>query len=219
MLNGRNYSTLLVFIVLCTSISAHAAPSNTDIFDSRSPQIDFTHLQDTKRHLSNPNVSAIEQDSQGFIWIGTQDGLNRFDGVNTRKYTSQAGDKKSLANSWIADIHADSEGRLWIASKEGINLYLAEQDEFALITDAAPTKRSYYTSIAESDGGIMWFGNEEEGVLRYDTNTKETRLYSADEKHAGSLSSNTIKSLFVDSQQRLWVGTYGGGLYLWSRMV
>lgn len=212
LLNGRQYIYSLVFCIFCFGLSVHAAPSNFDNFDSRSPEIDFTHLRDTKRHLSNPNVTAIEQDSQGFVWIGTQGGLNRFDGVNTRKYASNPGDKKSLASNWIADIFNDSEGRLWIASKEGINLYLAEQDEFTLITSAEQTKRHFYSSIAESAGGIMWFGNQEEGLLRYNTNTKETRFFTADEKLAGSLSSNSTKSLLVDRQQRLWVATDGGGL-------
>lgn len=212
LLYGRLYIYLIASFLFYFDLSAHASPSFNELFDSRSQQIDFIHLSDSKRYLSNPNVTAIEQDSQGFIWIGTQDGLNRFDGVNTRKYTNHSRDNTTLANNWITDIFSDSEGRLWIATKDGINLYLAEQDEFALINEAEQFKRHDYSSIAESAGGIMWFGNAERGLLRYDTNNKETRVYTADETVAGSLSSNVTQSLLVDSQQRLWVATNGGGL-------
>lgn len=190
----------------------HAAPANLKDANFRSQQIDFIHLIDSNRHLSNPNITAIEQDNKGFIWIGTQYGLNRFDGVNTRKYTSHSNDKNNLANNWITDIYNDSQGRLWITTKEGINLYLPEQDDFALISDPQKATGLHYIGIAESANGILWFANAEEGVLRYDSRKNEKYFYTAEENVLGSLSSNLTVSVLEDSQKRLWVSTHSSGL-------
>tara|TARA_R110000751_G_scaffold4388_1_gene21572 strand:+ start:101697 stop:106262 length:4566 start_codon:yes stop_codon:yes gene_type:complete len=214
LLNYTKKYNKLVLYLFCHCLFVTASFANPLNFDSRAPQIDFTHLIDTKRQLSNPNVNAIEQDSQGFIWIGTQDGLNRFDGLTTRQYTSIRGDETSLVANYINAIYEDSEGRLWVASKQGINLYLAENDSFTVITDTDEVSGRDYISIAESAKGIMWFGSQDKGLLRYDTNLATFQTFIADEDVPASLSDNRTRAVFVDSQQRLWIATDGGGLNL-----
>lgn len=71
--------------------------------------------------LSQSIVYCILQDSKGFIWIGTQDGLNKYDGLNFHNYSNVADDTCSISNNWIYSIFEDSKGDIWIGTRRGLN--------------------------------------------------------------------------------------------------
>ncbi|AHW61911.1 Signal transduction histidine kinase [Draconibacterium orientale] len=83
--------------------------------------------------LSQSVVNCLFQDSQGFIWVGTQNGLNRFDGENFRVYRYLPNDSLSISNNWIYALSEDRQGNLWIGTKGGLNKYLREKDCFQRI--------------------------------------------------------------------------------------
>jgi ligand-binding sensor domain-containing protein len=83
------------------------------------PDLRFSHLTD-KDGLSNDNVTAITQDQDGLIWIGTQNGLNRFDGYGFKKFYANANDPKSMPNSFLSEIVPDRKNNLWVSCAEGI---------------------------------------------------------------------------------------------------
>jgi ligand-binding sensor domain-containing protein len=78
-------------------------------------EITFKHIT-TEQGLSNPSVYAIVQDKRGFMWFGTQDGLNKFDGYQFTVYKNDLVDSLSLSNNWITVLYEDSFGELWIQS-------------------------------------------------------------------------------------------------------
>src|SRR5690606_16246185 len=84
--------------------------------------------------LSNNNVLALAQDRHGFIWIGTNDGLNRYDGYGFTTYRHDARDSTTLSNNGVSALLLDSEGRLWVGATEGVNLYNPSTGTFTSYT-------------------------------------------------------------------------------------
>ena len=86
------------------------------------PNIQFAHLAD-KEGLSNNQVNSIVQDHDGFIWIGTNDGLNRYDGYKVRSFYQMPGVKNSLIFNGVSNLVCDHKNGLWICTSEGISYY------------------------------------------------------------------------------------------------
>src|SRR5215204_3993388 len=108
---------LLVTIIL--SHKAFAQP----------PPLQFQHLTDA-HGLSHNRVWSITQDKYGFIWMGTQDGLNRFDGYNVDVYRTERGNKNSLPNSFIRCLFSNSHGTVWIGTQNGLAYYDDRSNSF-----------------------------------------------------------------------------------------
>lgn len=95
----------------------------------------FRHLS-IENGLSQNTVNAILQDYQGYMWFGTKDGLNRFDGYTSRIYKSDPFDSTSVSDNHITSILEDDLQRLWIGTRlGGLNLYDREKDAFIRVTD------------------------------------------------------------------------------------
>ncbi|NQZ07824.1 MAG: hypothetical protein HRT35_11740, partial [Algicola sp.] len=78
----------------------------------------------TSEHgLSQMSVNAVLQDKQGFMWFGTQDGLNRYDGYQFRVYRNDRDDITSLASNWVNALHEDNDGNLWVGTNMGLHKY------------------------------------------------------------------------------------------------
>ncbi|MFI3322689.1 MAG: helix-turn-helix domain-containing protein [Rikenellaceae bacterium] len=118
--------TLLVAILLQFSVNAtHSIKYE--------PQL-FKHLSVKSGDLSNDDVLCLKQDSRGYLWIGTSDGLNRFNGYSTKIYKNSQ-DNQLFASNKINSIEEDSEGRLWIGTSEGVSVYDFEKDTFLCLID------------------------------------------------------------------------------------
>lgn len=88
--------------------------------------------------LSQSVVNCIFQDSKGYVWFGTQNGLNRFDGISFKVFTYVPNDTTSISNNWIYSIAEDRQGNLWIATKGGLNKYFREENRFEKILYSTP---------------------------------------------------------------------------------
>ena len=110
---------LLVFLLLA-SLSAW-------------PQQFFFTNYPIEKGLSQSVVNCVFQDSRGYIWAGTQNGLNRFDGYHFEIYSYDPADSCSLSNSWIYSIDEDREGNLWIGTKGGLNQWIPKEKRFKRI--------------------------------------------------------------------------------------
>ena len=96
---------------------------------SFSQQLFFSHYS-IEEGLSQSVVNCLFQDSKGFIWIGTQNGLNKFNGYTFEIYTSNPTDTSTLSNNWIYSIDEDAEGNLWIGTKGGVNKFIRKEKKF-----------------------------------------------------------------------------------------
>ena len=173
----------------------------------------FEHIG-TAEGLSQSNVICIFQDSRGFMWFGTRDGLNRYDGYTIKVYKSDIKNPSSISGNTINDILEDAAGNLWIATFNGLNMFDRRKETFKSFI-ANPTDRDGIASnlintLAIDSDQKLWIGFEDSGVDRFDLKTQQFVHYrrGIDQQ---SLSDDGVKTI-LDDGEHLWVGTYSGGL-------
>lgn len=115
---NRGLSTVLLTILLSAGAAAASTAATSDV----RPNIRFDRLG-PQQGLSQTAVMSLMQDTQGFVWVGTQSGLNRFDGYTFEVFDYDADDENSLSNGWIWDLVQDRLGYIWIATESGVTGY------------------------------------------------------------------------------------------------
>lgn len=125
----------------------------TFIYSSLSAENYYFKQFQIENGLSNNNVTCCIQDSQGFIWIGTRDGLNRFDGYSFRIFRDTDEGSKSIGNNWILSLAIDNKGSLWIGTFMGIYKYNAKEENFDLIPFCKGMKAK---NLVFDSSGNLW---------------------------------------------------------------
>ena len=131
--------------------------------------------------LSQSSVRSIIQDRQGFLWIGTEDGLNRFDGYHFKVYRPLPNDPNSLSDRWISDLLADRDGYLWIGTRQGgLNRFDPRTELFTHYQhnpdDPASVSSDNIRSIAQDAAGSLWVGTFD-GLDQLDPQTGQFRHF------------------------------------------
>jgi signal transduction histidine kinase/ligand-binding sensor domain-containing protein len=179
----------------------------------------FEHFG-TASGLSESNVLCILQDSRGFMWFGTADGLNKYDGYSFTVYKNDPKNPNSLSNDFIQAITEDKNGDLWIATSGGLSRYDRRKDQFTRFQNDPGNPLSIsndeINSVSEDEKGNIWIGTSD-GLDMLDPAKKQFIHYRYDKKDNTSLSNNYITKIFVDSRQGLWIGTLEGGLNFFNR--
>ncbi|TKB98688.1 hybrid sensor histidine kinase/response regulator transcription factor [Pedobacter cryophilus] len=166
-----------------------------------------------ERGLSQSSVLSIAQDSMGFIWMGTKDGLNRYDSQGFEVYKHQVNDKNSISSSLnINTLLTDSKGNLWVGTQEGLNKYVPETNSFIRYLNQPNNKTSLSNntirSLYEDKQGNLWVGTEN-GLNKLVGNQKFERFFCS-----GSVGNKMvhpiIKAIYQDSKNILWVGSLKG---------
>lgn len=161
--------------------------------------------------LSQSVVNCVLQDSHGYLWVGTQNGLNRFDGYQFSVFLYNPDDSVSLSNNWIYAIAEDKNGDLWIGTKQGLNRYNRKRDNFQRI----PHSSNYgglisycvYDVIVASTGII--YLNTTPTLTVIDPERKTIRHYPTNFPSDGVIEDNKIP-LLEDSEGDIWVGNNNG---------
>jgi signal transduction histidine kinase/ligand-binding sensor domain-containing protein/DNA-binding response OmpR family regulator len=161
--------------------------------------------------LSSNNVNSIIKDRFGYMWFATEDGLNRFDGINFTVYNHNELDSNSLATNQLQTIYEDPQGNLWVGTNRTLSLYDRQKDCFHNFNIA---KGTAIRAICSDKAGHLWIGSYA-GLIFYDPSRRTAKYYTADSAKPGHLLSNTVTSLFVDTWGRLWIGG-NTGLYLYQ---
>ncbi|MCB0285622.1 MAG: hypothetical protein KDE57_03125, partial [Calditrichaeota bacterium] len=141
--------------------------------------VEFEHLG-VDQGLSHNSGLCIQQDSHGFIWIGTQNGLNRYDGYTFKKYFHEPNDSTSLSDSYINSLFLDSRGDIWVGTnKGGLNRYDRNNDRFQRFQNDPDEPNSIgegsVTQIAEDANGTIWAAVISSGLFRF--NRKNSDFY------------------------------------------
>ncbi len=171
--------------------------------------------------LSQASANAIQQDAGGFMWIGTQDGLDRWDGYQIEVFKRDPDDPASLFDNFITNLWQDSDGRFWIfhGSGEGITLLDPLRRTFRrLVHDPAdarslgPSARFFNgRAVFEDSGGRVWLGTGGGGINLVDKTTLKVERLRHDEDDPESLAHDDVNQIFEASDGTLWIST-GGGL-------
>ncbi|MBF0497281.1 MAG: PAS domain S-box protein [Deltaproteobacteria bacterium] len=208
---------LLLWELLMLFICPRTVSSNNTING-----IQFEHLT-FEQGLSRPTVYAIIQDKQGFIWFGTEDGLNRDDGYTFKVYRPDPNNPNSLSSGAIGYLYQDHEGNIWIGTRnQGLNKFDPVTETFTRYVhdDSDPGSLSYnYLMIApicEDTAGVLWVGTRGGGLNKFDRVTQKFAHYRHNDKDPHSLSHDSIRAICPGVRPNrthiLWIGTEGGGL-------
>ena len=164
--------------------------------------------------LSQSWVYTILQDRHGFLWIGTDNGLDRYDGYEIQSFRHRDGNRGSLADSKVYSLLEDRRGRLWVGTVAGgLDRFDAATGEFEHFSSdpADPSSLSdpFVAALLEDDAGRLWVGTFR-GLDRYDEETGTFQHFRHRAGDSETLADDRIRALFQDRSGRLWVGTEGG---------
>lgn len=173
-------------------------------------QLSFDHLSVTNG-LSQSTVLSICKDSRGYLWFGTRDGLNRYDGRSFKIYRSDPEDIHTIsAEDYVSCIVEDKKKQLWIGTQNGLNRYIPERDAFERIIynqkDPNSISDKIILAMLVDRKGQIWFGtNLGLSMLESPDSRKFKQFYKAD-----GLAGNSIYALTEDRKGNIWVGSSAG---------
>lgn len=161
--------------------------------------------------LSNSSVSCIIKDRHGFIWIGTWNGLNRYDGYDMTVFQHDPTDSSSLSSGNINTIFEDNEGLIWITTDDGLSCYEQITGKFKRYTFTLRNNGSelkQLSGITQDADGILWIGSIDGGLISLDKITGKYFIHT----NNFSQRSNTIFAIWADkvNEKYIWLGTADG---------
>lgn len=206
----------------------------------------FNHFQ-VNRGLSNNAILCSVQDQDGFIWFGTRDGLNRFDGYRFKNFFHESENEKSLGSNLIHSLMVRKTNEIWVGTDQGIYIYDPQQEEFSLFDKVY---KSESLQISEDHQGNIWFISNS-SLNKYDPKTQhvdktyaerwkeKTHAFCIDQNNEvwiglkesicninsgkeytfsnGKQFTGRVEELFVDDDNNIWIGTSHHGVYKWDR--
>ena len=175
-------------------------------------QTTFRHLN-TGDGLAHNTVMDLIQDHRGFLWIGTADGLNRYDGERFQTYRRSARDTRSLSSNYVNCLLEDRQHRLWIGTNFGGVSQLDSSGvrfiHFPRATNGADLSTVNITDLAQDHRGFIWASTNGQGLLQIDPTTRQVRQLTTENS---GLPSNFIRQLCTDHLGNLWLGNQYGML-------
>jgi signal transduction histidine kinase/ligand-binding sensor domain-containing protein len=176
----------------------------------RAQNVTFTRYP-IEAGLSQSVVNCIFQDSKGYIWVGTQNGLNRFDGYNFEVFTNKPSDTGTISNNWIYSIDEDNDGNLWIGTKGGLNQFIRSEKRFRKITwrnGYTNNITDYIYDVRVSKKGMIII-NTPPVLTIFDPGNWSFKHYISILPYDGSVKDNSIP-LLEDKEGMIWIGSTMG---------
>src|SRR5512135_931505 len=164
--------------------------------------------------LSQSSVRCVVQDSRGFIWFGTEDGLNRYDGYDFKVYKHDPDNPATLANNAITALYEDSTGMLWVGTESnGLDRFDREQERFTHYrhnpADAAGLSDDHIRALYEDKTGVLWIGTEN-GLSRIDLRQQRWSNFRIGAGAPEVIQNGLISSIYESTTGLLWFGTNDG---------
>ncbi len=197
---------------LVPTISAIAITSN-QLYPQNAKLEIFEHLN-PDQGMSSYIAPCLIQDRTGYLWFGTYNGIDRYDGNRFTSYTHDPGNPNSISSGTVQALCEDKDGNLWIGSSLGLDKFERATGSFSHVFPHAPASGAYFSSyvlsLCEDTSGVLWIGTAD-GLMRFDQSSGEIRTFRHDSTDPRSISNNYVHSLLEDSRGSVWVGT-GNGL-------
>jgi ligand-binding sensor domain-containing protein len=200
---NRAWITIWIFTGALLPLSAFCQQANVK-FDRITTENTLT-----VKGLSQNSIYCLMEDSRGFIWIGTWDGLNKYDGYDFIVYNTTNG----LSNPTINSLIEDEEKNIWIATDEGLNLLDRNSGKIELLLHkndrTTSLKNNQITHLFQDSKGYIWISTAY-GLSRYDKNQKSFTCFNFYERDADSSFTNYICRVKEDGKGRIWIATHRG---------
>lgn len=172
------------------------------VFLSHAQNLKFDHIT-ANDGLGDNFVRRVFEDSYGFVWICTKDGLSRYDGYDMKTYKSNPANPHSLSSSYVADIKEDENGNLWIGSGNGLSFYNREYDRFTNYSLGGAKKNEIFE--LEQDSIYLWIASES-GLCKFNTETKKYKWFFSDKLQKGyDLNYTRILRLQKGPDNHIWL--------------
>ena len=180
---------------------------------SQKPDIKFKQVN-VEQGLSNSWVEAIFQDSRGFMWIGTRNGLDRYDGQQFKIYQNNLKDTGSISDNFIKCIYEDRDHNLWVGTANGLNRFDMNKDRFIRYKHNAANLKSIsnntITCIYEDKGHNLWVTTSGGGLNLFDKAKQSFTSFTHNKLVKNSISGNNTNAICEDLNGNLWIGTETG---------
>jgi signal transduction histidine kinase/ligand-binding sensor domain-containing protein/DNA-binding response OmpR family regulator len=169
--------------------------------------------------LSNSEVNSIIQDSTGFIWIGTRNGLNRFDGNRFIHFYHQTNDTTSVISSDIRHLYHDGGDDFWIATNRGVGFYNGSLNKFSRLglLENDGSESFYYVNHITKDNSGRVIVSSSNGLYIFDQEEQHFTKFTIPSAEYNFLNWEGIQTITTDSKNRLWLGSLNYGLFLFDQ--
>jgi ligand-binding sensor domain-containing protein/signal transduction histidine kinase/DNA-binding response OmpR family regulator len=177
---------------------------------AQNAKLRFSHI-DNRQGLSNSWIEAIYQDDRGFMWFGTRDGLDRYDGYQITVFKNNKTDEHTISDNYIQCLYEDSKRNLWVGTTNGLNRFNQFKNKFTRYKHTANSSslsNSTVNCIFEDEKKNIWIGTSDGCLNLYQPESNTFKHYFYD--HGKSASNNQINYLYEGVNHHLWVGTEKG---------
>ncbi len=190
---------------------------------AQAPALKFSRLT-AAQGLSRNQINCILQDSRGFMWFATTEGLNRYDGYTFNVYKHDDKNHNSIISQYVtAMIEEPETGNLWLATGNGLCRYNRKTDNFTTFQSNPSNINSLShpdaTSVIMDHEGVIWVGTQGGGLNRYDRKSNQFSHFKNNPSDPFSLSQDEVMCVYEDSHHTIWVGTKLGGLNRYDRQT
>ena len=168
----------------------------------------FEHLS-IEHGLSQITVHSILEDNKGFLWFGTEDGLNRYDGYEFVVYRHNSNDPNCISDNFVWSIFEDSDSNIWVGTNNGgLNKYDYSSNSFKTYLNNSTSGENNIRVIFEDSKNNLWVGTNSAGLFKYDRN-KDTFVKVLTDY----IKNFSIRAIAEDDEKTLWFGTDVNGLF------
>ena len=197
--NCIKHKMISIKIISVLYVSLFFLTYNINLF-AQNDNIVFERLN-TSHGLSNNEVRKVFQDSKGYLWVGTADGLNKYDGYNFTVYRNDPQDINSISNNSVWDILEDKSGNLWVSTNDGLNYFNYDKESFKSYnyTEVQGTWTNSSIALYEDDEENIWFGTVAKGISKFNSKTEKFIHFLPDSTGLGDPFPNAAVWILKDS--------------------
>jgi signal transduction histidine kinase/ligand-binding sensor domain-containing protein/CheY-like chemotaxis protein/HPt (histidine-containing phosphotransfer) domain-containing protein len=169
--------------------------------------------------LSHTTVHSMMQDDKGFVWIGTENGLNVYNGYDFEIFRPDSKKENSISDAVIKQVFQDSKNTIWIGTENGLSRYIPKHNHFITYysnpENATSLTDNHIRKIIEDEYGHLWVATNNGicKIIEYNDTELKCIQYPHDANDKNSFVNPIIRGLFKDSKNRIWIGSDGGGMY------